>query len=36
MPNGKLSPTYYYDFKVDGKRFTGTTGCTTAREAQKF
>ena len=36
MPNGKLSPTFYYRFMVGKKRHTGSTGCTTAVEARKF
>ena len=36
MVNGKLSPHFYYEFQVNGKRFRGTTGCTTAKEARAF
>jgi len=36
MANGKLSPTFYYEFEVAGKRYRGSTGCTTQREASKY
>ncbi|MBT3379377.1 MAG: site-specific integrase [Lentisphaerae bacterium] len=35
MPNGELSPTYYYKFYVGGKRFRGSTGETHEREAKR-
>ncbi len=33
---GKLSRYYYYDFKSNGTRFKGSTGCTLERDAKKF
>jgi integrase len=36
MPNGNLSPHFYYRFMVNGRTHSGTTGCTTEREALKF
>ncbi len=36
MPNGNLTPTFHYRFMVDGRIYTGSTGCTTEREAKKF
>lgn len=30
------SPFYYYEFKIDGKPFRGSTKCTTEREALAF
>ena len=36
MPNGNESPCYYYRFMIDGKRYTGSTGCDTLKAAQKF
>ena len=36
MANGKQSPTFYYEFQVAGKRYRGSTGCTTQREASKY
>ena len=35
MPNGKLSPTYYVHYEVDGKRVVKSTGCKTEREAMQ-
>lgn len=36
MPNGKTSPTFHYRIMVDGKRYTGSTGCATKVDALKF
>ena len=36
LGNGKRSENYYYDFRVGGKRFRGSTGVTTKREAEEF
>lgn len=32
----KRSPYFQYDFQVKGRRFHGSTGCTTKRDAQAF
>jgi len=34
MPNGQMSPTYYYLFYVGGKRYKGNTGETRERDAK--
>lgn len=31
-----LSPNYAYDFQLEGVRFTGSTGCTSKRDAEAF
>lgn len=36
MPNGDLSPTFYYRVMVGRKRYTGSTGCTRQADALKF
>lgn len=36
LPDDSRTRHYYYEFMVDGKRFRGSTGCTTEREAAKF
>lgn len=32
----KTSPKYQYDFQWKGRRFSGSTGCTTKRDAERF
>ncbi|MCF7855252.1 MAG: tyrosine-type recombinase/integrase [Candidatus Pacebacteria bacterium] len=36
LGNGKLSDNYYYDFRVGGKRFRGSTGETKKRKAEDY
>lgn len=33
---GNKSPYYHFDFQVRGRRFHGSTGCTSKRDAEKF
>jgi integrase len=35
MPNGEMSPTFYYQFYVGGKRYKGNTDKTRGRDARK-
>lgn len=32
----RKSPFYHYDFQIRGVRFTGSTGCTAKRDAERF
>lgn len=36
MPNGNLSPTYYYRVTINGKLHERSTGCKTESEANAF
>jgi hypothetical protein len=33
--SAKSAPYFWYDFQIDGRRFHGSTRCTSRREAEK-